>query len=160
MLDFPRLLASGLLIHFPDPKCLLSPPCLGIWDLRNIYHIIPNTSNCRDYRTEHLLGCLVSGCNVVRQCLLYTRHRVEPFLTISPRHSFRLRRSDTRYNTIELPPVRWPACVASLANRFHVKSYSGLCSQQQLFLYKKDASHSLVLFSLYLSLNSYSNLIS
>ncbi len=29
MLDFPRLLATGLLIHFPRPKCLLSPPSLS-----------------------------------------------------------------------------------------------------------------------------------
>jgi hypothetical protein len=29
MLVFPRLLARGLLIHFPRPKCLLSPPSLG-----------------------------------------------------------------------------------------------------------------------------------
>ncbi len=28
MLDFSRLIATGLLIHFPRPKCLLSPPSL------------------------------------------------------------------------------------------------------------------------------------
>jgi hypothetical protein len=41
MLNFPRLLARGLLIHFLDPRCLLSPPCLGIWTftsyLRNFH---------------------------------------------------------------------------------------------------------------------------